>query len=430
MTKLWTKNFTIITMGTVVSMLGNAVAGFAIGLMVLDYTESTLLYAIFMICYSLPRVILPLLAGPYLDRFSRKKTIYLLDFFSAALYAVIAMMLFFDLFNYIFFLALSMVVGSVDSVYSMAYESLYPTLISKGNFGKAYAISSLIYPIANTIMVPIAGICYNTVGLIPLFIFNSISFLIAAIVETRINADETHIINQKAEKFSAARFKNDLKDGVNYLRAEPGLMAICAYFFVTMMAGGAEGALVLPFFKSEAGDAVTSIFPGLFDMLGLNNAVGRGVAVYTVIMSISTFGRLVGGALHYKIRLKPEWKFAIAVTVYTSICFLDGSYLFLPVELMMLMKFITGFLAVNSFNIRISSTQNYVPNEKRGRFNGISQMIMTAGTIIGQLMAGAFGEITSPRLIIVISLAINLVAVFGIMVANGRHVKRIYNNEV
>lgn len=55
MTKLWTKNFTIITMGTVVSMLGNAVAGFAIGLMVLDYTESTLLYAIFMICYSLPR---------------------------------------------------------------------------------------------------------------------------------------------------------------------------------------------------------------------------------------------------------------------------------------------------------------------------------------------------------------------------------------
>lgn len=69
MTKLWTKNFTIITMGTVVSMLGNAVAGFAIGLMVLDYTESTLLYAIFMICYSLPRVILPLLAGPYLDRF-------------------------------------------------------------------------------------------------------------------------------------------------------------------------------------------------------------------------------------------------------------------------------------------------------------------------------------------------------------------------
>ena len=57
-------------------------------------------------------------------------------------------------------------------------------------------------------------------------------------------------------------------------------------------------------------------------------------------------------------------------------------------------------------------------------------MIMTAGTIIGQLMAGAFGEITSPRLIIVISLAINLVAVFGIMVANGRHVKRIYNNEV
>ena len=43
---LWTKNFTILSLGTVVSTLGNAVSGFAISLLVLDYTGSTLLYAI------------------------------------------------------------------------------------------------------------------------------------------------------------------------------------------------------------------------------------------------------------------------------------------------------------------------------------------------------------------------------------------------
>ncbi|MEZ4627301.1 MAG: hypothetical protein R2912_04140 [Eubacteriales bacterium] len=68
--KLWTRDFSILTLGTVVSMLGNAVAGFAMGaLLVYDKTESVLLYALFMTCYSLPRIVLPMFAGPYLDRF-------------------------------------------------------------------------------------------------------------------------------------------------------------------------------------------------------------------------------------------------------------------------------------------------------------------------------------------------------------------------
>ena len=83
--KLWTKNFTIITLGTVVSMLGNAISGFAIGLLVLDYTQSTFLFALFMVVYNLPKIIMPLVAGPYLDRFSRAKVIYTLDFISAFL---------------------------------------------------------------------------------------------------------------------------------------------------------------------------------------------------------------------------------------------------------------------------------------------------------------------------------------------------------
>lgn len=97
---LWTKNFTILSLGTVVSTLGNAVSGFAICLLVLDYTGSTLLYAVFNVVYNLPKVIMPFLAGPYLDRFSRAKAIYTLDFISAALYLVIFVVLKLDIFNY------------------------------------------------------------------------------------------------------------------------------------------------------------------------------------------------------------------------------------------------------------------------------------------------------------------------------------------
>lgn len=131
---LWTKNFTILSLGTVVSTLGNAVSGFAISLLVLDYTGSTLLYAIFSVMYNLPKVIMPFLAGPYLDRFSRAKTIYTLDFISAALYLIIFAILKLNLFNYVTLLILCLIIGSVDSIYQVAYDSLYPMLITPGFF--------------------------------------------------------------------------------------------------------------------------------------------------------------------------------------------------------------------------------------------------------------------------------------------------------
>jgi hypothetical protein len=52
--KLWTKDFTILTIGSAVSMLGNAVSGFALGLLILDDTNSTFLYSLTLVIYTLP----------------------------------------------------------------------------------------------------------------------------------------------------------------------------------------------------------------------------------------------------------------------------------------------------------------------------------------------------------------------------------------
>jgi len=41
--KLWTYDFTVITIGSLISMVGSSMAGFSISLLVLDYTGSTFL---------------------------------------------------------------------------------------------------------------------------------------------------------------------------------------------------------------------------------------------------------------------------------------------------------------------------------------------------------------------------------------------------
>ena len=405
--KLWTRNFTIITLGTVVSMLGSSISGFAISLLVLDYTGSVLLYALFMVAYNLPRIILPMVAGPYLDNFSRTKVIYSLDFLSAALFTVMYLVIGSGYFNYPIFLVVTIFIGSIDSIYQVAYESLYPMLVSEGNFTKAYSISSLLYPFA-PMMVPVAAIVYNTIGLAPLFLANAISFLIAAIFETQIRVDESQIA-RKRERVSFSFLRDEFKHGMDYIRSEPGLMVITGYFFVTTLTGSASSTLWLPYFQSV---------PAL------------GALMYSYVSACNVAGRLVGGIVHYRFKYPTNKKFAIALFVYAVISLLDGGALYMPVGIMMLLFFLSGCLAVTSYNIRLSTTQSYVPNEFRGRFNGTFQMFCTFGSIIGQLIAGALGDHVPIRPLVVVFAVINIIAVFAIVYRKREHVKLIYNRDV
>ena len=122
---LWTRDFTVLTLGSVVSMFGNAMSGFAVSLMVLDYSESTLLYALFIIAYTLPQIIMPIFSGALLDRFSRRKTIYTLDFVSAFLYAAVGLLLHNGWYNFPGFACFAFLVGSINSPVAKLVYLLY-----------------------------------------------------------------------------------------------------------------------------------------------------------------------------------------------------------------------------------------------------------------------------------------------------------------
>ena len=375
--RLWTKNFTIITVGSAVSILGNAVSAFAMGLLTLDKTGSVFLYALFLAVNNLPKIIFPLIAGPFLDKRSRRKAVYTLDFISAGLFAVMFGITQSGYFSYPIFLALSLIIGCIDSVYMVAYDSFYPMLVTEGNFSKAYSISSMLYPIAY-MMMPVAAYVYKTIGLPSLFFFNSVSFLIAAVFETKIKLEEVHIKDSGKEAFSFRVFIDEFRNGLRYIKGEKGLMVITMYFFINTCACQGMDTLWLP----------------------------------------------------YLIKYPAKKKFAISMAVYVISCFLNGSVLFFPFVVMVIMFFIDGFLSVTSFSIRLSSTQSYIPENFRGRFNGVYQMACNAGIIIGQLSAGALAERYDIRLIIVGLMSLNLLAIFSIMFRGRRHVVPIYNRDV
>lgn len=415
---LWTWDFTIITLGSIISLIGGVLSSFAMSMMVLDYTGSVFLYALFNASYQIPMLVCPILAGPYLDRMSRKQVIYRLDFLSAGMFAALALLLRTGWFSFPALLCFNLIRGGVDSVYMVAYDSLYPNLVDKGNLSRAYSISGMLQSIM-LMAYPLGAMAYDVLGGVePLFAINAVCFFAAACFETRIRHVETHMDTAPPADGAGAlkRFGRDLREGVDYIAGEKGLLAVTLYFMFSNFAGsGAEG-LHLPFFRSHT--ALYAAWPV------------AAVTLYTIVATFAEAGRVAGGFVHYKIKLPTSKKFAIAMIIYVLIDLIGGVILFLPIPLMAAVFFLYGMLGVTSYNIRIAATQSYLPDEKRARFNGAYQMLTSLGSLGGTLLAGWLAEVMPERGVILLFSAVGLAAAWLFIFRRRREVAAIYNREV
>ncbi|MFR4351782.1 MAG: MFS transporter [Roseburia sp.] len=185
-------------------------------------------------------------AGPLLDKFSRRRAIYMLDFMNAALHGGFALLILSGKFHYGFLIVGCVLLGTIDSVYEVAYNSFYPTLVSEGNYTKAYSIQSTLQSLTS-FMVLVSALLYNLVGIAPLFLANMVCLFVAAVMETQIKKEEAYV-KRKEEAFGLAQYKKTFREGIDYLKSERGLLAVTLYFSVSIFAGGAFSTIVLPYF--------------------------------------------------------------------------------------------------------------------------------------------------------------------------------------
>ncbi len=415
---LWTWDFTIITLGSVISLIGGLLSSFAMSVMVLDYTGSVFLYALFNAAYQIPMLVCPVLAGPYLDRMSRKKAICRLDFLSAGLFGALALLLQFGWFSFPVLLAFSLIRGAIDSVYMVAYDSLYPNLVAEHNLSKAYAITGVIQS-ATAMAYPLGAFAYDMLGgVAPLFALNAVCFFAAACFERCVRHQETHMDSAPPADGlgTLKRFGRDLREGLDYLAGERGLLAITLYFMFSDFAGSGAGGLYLPFFRNHA--ALFSAWPV------------AAATLYAIVSSFAEVGRVAGGLLQYKFKLPAGKKFAVAMTMYALTNIIEGGLLFLPVPAMAAACFLDGLGGVTSYNIRLSSIQSYLPDGKRARFNGTFQMVLSLGSTCGTLLAGSLAEVFPERGVILLFSAVGLAAAWLFIFRRRKEVAAIYNREM
>ena len=402
---LWTKNFTIITLGTVISAVGGVAMGFALSFVVFDNTGSTMMMALFAAASSLPGIILPVLLSPYLDNFRRKPVIVGLDYLSAVIYLLFGLYLLKHSFSLPLYLLFSLLCGSIGSVYNLAYESLYPNLIPEGFAQKGYTISGMLYPTVTMVMTPVASILYTRLGLGVLCLGEGLLLAAAASVETQIRVEEH---TKPGGKFSFGDYLGDFKEGFRYLKKEKGLLRIYGYMPITQGISQATEPLIRAWFRT---------------------APGLNLTMYALFTTAEFIGRTVGGLVHYKVQIPPEKRFSLAYLVYVTYNIMDTVLLWLGFPLMLLNRGICGFLGINSATLRESSVQNYLPDNMRAKVNAVFNMLYALVPTLLTLAVGALGEVMDYRLCVTLVSAAGLLPCYLIMWRGREDVKKVYNRK-
>ena len=162
--KLFSKDFTMVVIGQVISLFGNAAIRFVLPLYLLNQTGSAMLYGIVTACAFIPSVLLSPVGGIVADRVNKKNIMVVLDFFTAAVIVVFALLK--DGVSLIGLLtATLMLLYGIAGAYQPSVQASIPALVNREHFVAANSVIQTISSFSSLLGPVIGGMLYSTYGL-------------------------------------------------------------------------------------------------------------------------------------------------------------------------------------------------------------------------------------------------------------------------
>lgn len=215
-TKLFNRNFTLVVIGQIISMFGNAILRFALPLYLLRETGSASLFGIVTASSFLPMIFLSFLGGILADRVNKRNIMVALDFLTASI-----VFLFFMALGKLpivpLFIAVLMLLYGISGTYQPTVQASIPLLVSGDKILSAGAVVNQVGALAGLLGPIIGGMLFGAFGIVPILLISIACFAASAIMEIFI-----HIPFEKrnnAMKISAI-IKSDFLDSTNYMKKE------------------------------------------------------------------------------------------------------------------------------------------------------------------------------------------------------------------
>lgn len=226
--KLFTRDFTLVVIGQIISLFGNATIRFALPLYLMNLTGSAALFGTVTACAFIPAVLVSPVGGMIADRVNKRNIMVALDFFTAAV--ILAFSMFKNDTNAVVVLTVTlMLLYGIAGAYQPSVQASIPALVSQENYVAANSVVNVISSLSALTGPALGGILYSAYGLEPVLWLCIGCFFVSAVMEIFI-----HMPFQKQPSGGGIwkTVGSDFKESFRFIiKEEPvvckGLLAVC-----------------------------------------------------------------------------------------------------------------------------------------------------------------------------------------------------------
>lgn len=382
------RNFMALWIGQTISFVGDYFNWLAIPILVERLTGSTLMVGLSVISNALPMLVLGPVAGVFVDRWDRRRTMIVADLLRGLL------------------ILLCLVVRSPEQVWIYYVVGFLMSCVSRFFFPAQNAVLPLLVPDKDDLLVAngmmqivqtvgmlagpaLAGFAIGLWGEWVAFVVDSATFFASAVAILTMTVPRTtqgrQTVHSPTENTPLARVTAvwaEMREGVAYLFGNQTMVGVLTCLVVVQLALGAINVVWVPFLQRTFGVGAEGL--GIVDAAqGVGMVVG-GVALGFLTARLSKVA-LIGWML-------------IAIGFALSGMGLSPRFIFV-----VLLGFAIGLALVPAQSALMTIMQLAVPDLKRGRVGSAMNALTTAAGLVSMAVAAALGETIGLRTVYIVS---------------------------
>ncbi|GCE29957.1 MFS transporter [Dictyobacter alpinus] len=395
------RNFVLLFLGGLISQMGDWLLKIGLPVYIYTLTSSALATSITLIISFLPTIVLGSLAGVFVDRWDRRRTMLVANMLQGL--GLLPLLLvsrqedFWLLYLVLFF-------ESCASQFVLPAESaLIPSLVPEENLLAANALKSSSSYVARLLGAALGGILLGQLGLHTVVLLNAASFFFVCLMlwlirlpaaPPQLHSSSTPVaIQVDGLSFSpslmnvlssgTSRLVNEWLEGLSLIRTRPILLMLLSALCLTGLGEGIFGVLLIVFVQRVLhGDAV----------------------VYGALLSIQMVGNLLG-----TICITPLHKHAshllLCWTSFLLFGIIDLLIIDIPIVypglwLVFVLFVLVGIPGTIGFVSMQTLFQTLVDDTLRGRIFGTMLSVNAMVSLVGMLIAGTLGDRLGPVILL------------------------------
>jgi len=384
------RNFFFLWLGQIISQLGDRLGQMAlIAFVYLKAPGSTLEIAKILSFTIIPVFLIGPLAGVYVDRWDRRRTMYICDFLRTILVLIIPLFLFYTKYMSPIYLIV-FVVFCIGRFFVPAKLAIIPDLVESKDLLMANSLVNITGMIAAILGFGISGVLVEWIGARSGFYLDAFSFFISAMLIFLI-ARKPHTsgglkkVSKEIVEVIRKSVLQEIKEGISYFIKEKDIRFTAWITFILWSALGAIYVVLIVFVQKTLHSATKDL--GLLIMF-----LGIGLFLGSLI-----YGRFGQKLSHYKV-IFVSLVFSGMMLIVFALTIERYPEFFVAAALSLLLGLLVAPIMIASNTI----IHNVSHNEMRGKIFSSMEIVMHLGFLLFMFISSALADRFSHTIILVI----------------------------